>query len=482
MKTRSLLFSLFCSFLFSSVAYSGEDDMSLSALEKKLTASLQSRDVDAFMTLVAPDFSASDGSGYEALKGQMAQFFTQATTLEVKEVERLPADDGVEIATRLDLTMQGMQDPFPWTFYFVTEERSGGYLIVDIYDQRERQRRNSPLYDPGFNQDGLSAETLDLIDRRCGAWVGDDVEIVRGRKVEIRFWRDPDSPTGLWSQFSLLRYTDAGVEQHVRALVHADAATRTHRMHALDLDSFENREPFLNHPELAPDVTVLNWRFKKKNGDITALVSDRGEERFLSANAVELMDSGGNRQRFFPPKSVELVDPEGNRRRIERVEEIEVTAEKPPHPTPSEAPLGECLLSWQLGASILKQDEATQRVLIATRLHDYTFDIRKDYSYCRSSRFAVCDKGIVSRVDTRLMVNPNEYTSRMPDDMIERLRQPIEYDEALFDPTVCVTLGDTFYWSVMSTSDDLIQLHGCNGDIYPYHRSHSAQDRVEWFR
>ena len=82
MKTRSLLFSLFCSFLFSSVAYSGEDDMSLSALEKKLTASLQSRDVDAFMTLVAPDFSASDGSGYEALKGLLAQFFTQATTLQ----------------------------------------------------------------------------------------------------------------------------------------------------------------------------------------------------------------------------------------------------------------------------------------------------------------------------------------------------------------------------------------------------------------
>jgi hypothetical protein len=66
--------------------------------------------------------------------------------------------------------------------------------------------------------------------------------------------------------------------------------------------------------------------------------------------------------------------------------------------------------------------------------------------------------------------------------MIQRLREPVEYDEALFDPTVCVTLGDTFYWSVMSTSDDLIQLHGCNGDIYPYHRPHSAQDRVEWFR
>ena len=482
MKRRLSLFSLFAIFLTGIAAHSEEAGMSMDALQEKLTTSLQSRDVDAFMRLVALDFSASDDSGYEALKGQMVQFFTQATSLEVKEVERLLADDKIEIATRLDLIMQGMQDPFPWTFYFVAEERAGGYLIVDIYDQRERQRRNSPLYDPAFNQTGLSAETLDLIDRRCGVWIGDDVEIVRGRKLEIRFWRDPDSPTGLWSQFSLLRYTDAGLEQHVRALVHADAATRTHRMHALDLDSFENGEPFLTHPELVSNVTVLNWNFEKKNGDVTALVSDRGEERFLSANPVKLMDSGGNRQWFFPPKSVELVDPEGNRHRIERVEEIEVTAEKPSHPTPSEAPLGECLLSWQLGASILKQDEATQRVLIATRHHDYTFDIRKDYSYCRSSRFAVCDKGMVSRVDTRLMVNPNEFTSRMPDNMIQRLRQPIEYDEALFDPTVCVTLGDTFYWSMMSTSDDLIQLHGCNGDIYPYHRPQSAQDKVEWFR
>ena len=465
MKRRLSLLSLFTILLTGIAVHSEEAEMSIDDLQKKLASSLQSRDVDAFMRLVVPDFSAPDGSGYEALKGQMAQFFTQATSLEVKEVEKLsPADGGTEIATRLDLTMQGMQDPFPWTFYFVTEERIGGYLIVDIYDQRERQRRNSPLYDPAFNQAGLSAETLDLIDRRCGVWVGNDVEIVRGRKLEIRFWRDPDSPTGLWSQFSLLRYTDAGLEQHVRALVHADAATRMHRMHALDLDSFESGEPFLNEPDLASDITVLNWSFEKKDGDIAALASVRGEERFLSSGEIE------------------LVDAEDNSRRIERVEEIEVTAEKPPHLTPSQAPLGECLLSWQLGASILKQDEATQRVLIATRLHDYTFDIRKDYSYCRSSRFAVCDKGIVSRVDTRLMVNPNEFTSRMPDNMIQRLREPVEYDEALFDPTVCVTLGDTFYWSVMSTSDDLIQLHGCNGDIYPYHRPHSAQDRVEWFR
>ena len=482
MKRRFFLLSLFTSLFITAAVYPEEAEMSMDDLQEKLNASLQSRDMDAFMCLVASDFSASDGSGYEALKGQMAQFFTQATTLEVKEVERLPVDDKIEIATRLDLSMQGMQDPFPWTFYFVAEERSGGYLIVDIYDQNERQRRNSPLYDPAFNQAGLSAETLDLINRRCGVWVGDDVEIVRGRKLEIRFWRDPDSPTGLWSQFSLLRYTDTGLEQHVRALVHADAATRTHRMHALDLDSFENGAPFLNHPDLAPNVTVLNWSFEKKNGDVTALVSDREEERFLSANAVELMDSGGNRQWFFPPKSVELVDAEGNRRRIERVEEIQVTAEKPPHPTPSEASLGKCLLSWQLGASILTHDEATQRVLLATRSHNYLFEIREGYSYCRSSRFAVCDKGMVSRVDTRLMVNPNEFTSRMPDDLLSRLREPVEYDEALFDPTVCVTLGDTFYWSMMSTSDDLIQLHGCNGDIYPYHRPQSAQDKVEWFR
>ncbi|MBT4497489.1 MAG: hypothetical protein HOC74_07195, partial [Gemmatimonadetes bacterium] len=189
MKRRLSLLSLFTILLTGIAVHSEEAEMSIDDLQKKLASSLQSRDVDAFMRLVVPDFSAPDGSGYEALKGQMAQFFTQATSLEVKEVEKLsPADGGTEIATRLDLTMQGMQDPFPWTFYFVTEERIGGYLIVDIYDQRERQRRNSPLYDPAFNQAGLSAETLDLIDRRCGVWVGNDVEIVRGRKLEIRFW------------------------------------------------------------------------------------------------------------------------------------------------------------------------------------------------------------------------------------------------------------------------------------------------------
>ena len=89
---------------------------------------------------------------------------------------------------------------------------------------------------------------------------------------------------------------------------------------------------------------------------------------------------------------------------------------------------------------------------------------------------------MVSQMDVRLMVNPREFTSRMPADLPQRLGQPLAYDESLFDPTVCVITEGATYWSVKSIDDNLIQLHGCGGATYPYHRPLTARDYAEWIR
>ena len=80
------------------------------------------------------------------------------------------------------------------------------------------------------------------------------------------------------------------------------------------------------------------------------------------------------------------------------------------------------------------------------------------------------------------MVNPNEFTSFMPKDNVRKAQENVMIDETLFDPAVCVFDQSGIYWSVKITSDDLIELHGCGGDTYPYPRPRSETDKVEWFR
>jgi len=461
------LFLIVCLILASATGQPGESAMTTDAFGQELVTALEARDVDGFMQLVSADITCLDGSDYGMLMDKMNQFFAQVPFLQVKGLGKSPLADGqVEVKTRLELNMQGREDPFPWVLYFVAEARPEGYRITDIYDENEYQKKNSPLYDPEFNRAGLPEDILDLMDRRCGVWVGDDVEIVRTRRMEIRFARDPESPTGLWARFSLLRYADSGLEQNVRALVYANSATRTHKVHARSLGSFAADEPYMADPDLASRVAPQLWHLQSRDGSAMILKSEQGEiERVFDSGYLERLDAHGN-----------LLH------RLERVEEVEALAERPPVPKPSAAPLGECLRAWQLGSDILMADGVLRKALIATRHHDYIFEVRKDFCYCRSSRYETCDKGMVGQTDVRLMVNPNEFTSHMPGDLPQRARQRIAFDEALFDPTICVITADTFYWSVKSITDDLIQLHGCQGDTYPYYRPQGVLDKIEWFR
>ncbi|MBT4503483.1 MAG: hypothetical protein HOC74_37475 [Gemmatimonadetes bacterium] len=405
------------------------------------------------------------------MKAKIGDLFAQAAGLQFEMLGASPGDSGeTEIKTRMQFDLPDQAEPFRLVLYFLAGERPVGYRIVNIYDEVERQqmrdsRMESSLYNPAFNRAGLPERILSLIDRRCGVWVGENIEIVRTRHMEIRFERAPDSPTGLWARFSLLRYTDFGLEQHVRGLVYANSVDRVHKVHALDLGSFAVNEPYLSDLDLASEVSVQTWLLAIRDG-APVLQSPQGESECL-----------------LPSGRMELLGPDGVLlHQLERVEEVAILAEKPSHPKASEAPIGECLHSWQLGSFLGKVDGIHKRAIITTRHHAYIFEAREDFCYCRSFRYETCDLGMVSKMDVRLMVNPNEFTSRMPTDLPKRLRQPLVYDENLFDPTVCVITEDANYWSVKSVGDNLIQLHGCGGDTYPFHRPLSASHYVEWVR
>ena len=340
--------------------------MTLDAFERELAVALADSSVDAFMRLVAADFVAMDGSDYEMAKSKMGQMFAQFAPVRVGKVERVPfEDERMEIKVGLELNVPGQDAPYPLILYFAAEKREEGYCIVDIYDDSERQRMTSPLYDSGFNRAGLPAEVLELIDRRTGVWAGDDVEIVRTRKVEIRFWRDPDSATGLWAQFSLLRYTGEGLEQHVRALVHADSETRTHRVHALDLDGFSAGDPLMRDAELAGRVVTRVWNLGDGEGGAVTLVSENGEsERVWADGRMEILDADGSL-----------------RQRLERVEEIEMATEMPQMPTPGADDIGRCLRTWQLGVRAVSAGAGSVRMLVTTHRHDFIFEVREGFCY-----------------------------------------------------------------------------------------------------
>jgi len=264
-----------------------------------------------------------------------------------------------------------------------------------------------------------------------------------------------------------LRYTESGVEQNIRALVYANREEKIFKTYARNLGTFAEDEPYMTDPDLAGHVVPRTFR----------IVS-------FSEPAIVLETGDGERERILRSGSIEHFDASGSLMyKLKRIETFDVLDQKPVHKKLSESTIGDCLRSWQIGSRLDMMEGIFKRAIITARHHGYVFEIREGFCYCRSSRYETCDKGMVgSRGDVRLMVNPNEFTSFMPKDNARRAQENVIIDETLFDPAVCVFDQSGFYWSVKTASDDLIELHGCGGDTYPYPRPRSETDNVEWFR
>jgi hypothetical protein len=112
--------------------------------------------------------------------------------------------------------------------------------------------------------------------------------------------------------------------------------------------------------------------------------------------------------------------------------------------------IGNCLQEWGLGSSFGKDDNGNCKTIFAQNI--------------------------------RLMKNPKEFTAWMPDDNFEITRKNIVIDDSLFDPNVCTFTKSGIYWSLKSSDEDLIILHGCRGEEYKFVRPEkNAENILEWF-
>lgn len=132
----------------------------------------------------------------------------------------------------------------------------------------------------------------------------------------------------------------------------------------------------------------------------------------------------------------------------------------------SEASIGICLQNWNIGCSDslfnIDGKETFIGVTINTRKHMYIFEMTPTSIYCRAARYYTCNKGVVFNQNFRqgveaYMVKDNSIAMK---DLV--------IDESLFNPNACAWNDNSVYWSVSSVDDNVIALHGCQGDTYKW--------------
>ena len=342
-------------------------------------------------------------------------------------------------------------------------------IILSILFFVQCQKNNFEIYQEGLNINGLADNILKLKKWYCGIWIGKDIEIVRTHKIEIKFERDKEKSDGLWSQLSLLRYNNDGLEQNIRALVYANSNEKVHKVHAKNFGSFSDDEPFMIDKELSSKVIANHYNLILTNDTLIILETpSNGKEYIYNSGIIRKFDSNDN-------LIIEL----------RKIESIKVLHDMPDFEKLSESTIATCLRNWQLGSMLVndhKNKKILNKALITTNQNDYIFIISDNFCYCRKFRYDTHNKGMaVSRGDIRLMVNKNEFTSYMPEDHINRASQKLIIDESKFDPTKCFYDTGVIYWSLKKFYNDIIELHGCDGMTYPYYLPKSKNSKVEWF-
>lgn len=124
--------------------------------------------------------------------------------------------------------------------------------------------------------------------------------------------------------------------------------------------------------------------------------------------------------------------------------------------------IAHCLKSWNIGITKLIYKEKPIGVTINTDKHMYIFEITPGSIYCRAARYLVCERGVVFNQNFR-----QGYEAYMIADNREA-RDSLTYDPDLFNATECNWIDRSVYWSVASVEQDLIVLHGCQGDTYTW--------------
>lgn len=124
--------------------------------------------------------------------------------------------------------------------------------------------------------------------------------------------------------------------------------------------------------------------------------------------------------------------------------------------------IGKCLQEWILGCNEIIENNLLIGVEINTFKHMYIYQLTPDFIYCRAARYVACENGIVFNQNFR-----QRFEAYMITDNHEAMSE-LEYDKNLFNSDSCAWYDRSVYWSVFSVSENLIALHGCQGDVYEW--------------
>jgi hypothetical protein len=124
--------------------------------------------------------------------------------------------------------------------------------------------------------------------------------------------------------------------------------------------------------------------------------------------------------------------------------------------------IGECLQTWNMGVNDIIWNNSFVGVTINTSKHMYIFEITQNSIYCRAARYITCEHGVVFNQNFRQGLEAYMIADN------RKANDKLEYDKSLFNAESCIWNDRSVYWSVSSVSDDLIILHGCQGDTYEW--------------
>lgn len=135
--------------------------------------------------------------------------------------------------------------------------------------------------------------------------------------------------------------------------------------------------------------------------------------------------------------------------------------------SPNDNNIGTCLQQWRLGTKLSYNQNINSIFLEAgTNKHNYTFFVQEGFVYCRAARIRSNNNGTYFAQNIRLMSNPNEQTSIMPEDNLLTSSSELFIDNEKFNTSKCIYDEEGIYWSLIKFNKDTIFLNGCGGETY----------------
>ncbi|MCL2065033.1 MAG: hypothetical protein FWG98_11800 [Candidatus Cloacimonetes bacterium] len=140
------------------------------------------------------------------------------------------------------------------------------------------------------------------------------------------------------------------------------------------------------------------------------------------------------------------------------------------HEIDHELTIAQRLALWNQQMSVAWDDSKASATINSDK-YSIFFYIEDKHIYCRVGQNGFSDKGFAML--STVCIRANEV--RMLENNMQSINDFIAEDEWFTEETCAFPPDGAWYWSVKEVTDDLITLHGCQGDVYHFYRVKSME-------